>query len=290
MSIPLDLFDRRTWPDRPLIMGIVNVTPDSFSDGGSHQRWDRAVSHALGLVADGADLLDIGGESTRPGAAPVPVQEELDRVLPVIRVVRGETGVPLSIDTRKPEVAAAALEAGATLVNDVSALAGPGMAELVAARRAGVCLMHMRGEPGTMQDDPRYENVVEEVRNFLAERIQAALDAGVAVDRIWIDPGIGFGKTIEHNLELLAGLDRLGSLGYPVLVGVSRKGFIGQISDDPVHARLGGSLAALLPVLQLLHAIVRVHDVRATRQFLLVARRIAACHDESRPTTASSGG
>lgn len=290
MTTPLDLFDRRTWPDRPLIMGIVNVTPDSFSDGGSHQRWDRAVSHALGLVADGADLLDIGGESTRPGATPVPVQEELDRVLPVIRVLRGETGVPLSIDTRKPEVAAAALEAGATLVNDVRALAGSGMAELVAARRAGVCLMHMRGEPGSMQDDPRYENVVEEVRNFLAERIQAALDAGVAVDRIWIDPGIGFGKTIEHNLELLAGLDRLGSLGYPVLVGVSRKGFIGQISDDPVHARLGGSLAALLPALQLPRAIVRVHDVRATRQFLLVARRIAACQDESRPTPTSSGG
>lgn len=290
MSTPLDLFDRRTWPDRPLIMGIVNVTPDSFSDGGSHQRWDRAVSRALGLVADGADLLDIGGESTRPGAAPVPVQEELDRVLPVIRVLRGETGVPLSIDTRKPEVAAAALEAGATLVNDVSALASPGMTELVAARRAGVCLMHMRGEPGSMQDDPRYENVVEEVRTFLAERIQVALDAGVGFERIWIDPGIGFGKSIQHNLDLLAGLDRLGSLGYPVLVGVSRKGFIGQISDDPVHARLGGSLAALLPTLPLPHVIVRVHDVRATRQFLLVARRIAACHDESHPTAASSGG
>lgn len=272
----LDLFDLSTWPRRPLIMGIVNVTPDSFSDGGHYRRWDHAVSHALALVDEGADVLDIGGESTRPGAAAVTVEEESSRVLPVVRILAGETATPLSIDTRHPEVAAAALEAGAVLVNDVQGLRAPGMTELVAARGAGVSILHMQGEPGTMQEAPHYEDVVEEVRGFLAARAQAALDAGIPAGRVWIDPGIGFGKTLEHNLQLLAGLDRLASLGYPVLVGASRKGFIGQISGDPVHARLGGSLAPLEHVRKLPHAIVRVHDVAATRQYLEVAQRIDA--------------
>ena len=276
MTAPLDLFAPHTWPDRPLIMGIVNVTPDSFSDGGQYRRWDRAVNHALALVAEGADLLDIGGESTRPGASPISAEEELARVLPVLRVLAGECSTPLSIDTRKPEVAAAALDAGATLVNDVEGLGASGMLELVVARGAGACLVHMQGQPATMQAAPHYDDVVEEVRAFLAARAQAALDGGLRSERVWIDPGIGFGKTLEHNLRRLAGLDRLASLGYPVLVGASRKGFIGQISGDPVHARIGGSLAALEAVRRLPRAIVRVHDVAATRQYFLVAQQIDA--------------
>ena len=275
MAVPFELFDPTTWPDRPLVMGIVNVTPDSFSDGGHFARWDKAVAHGLELVAEGADVLDVGGESTRPGAEPVPVQEELDRVLPVIRALAGETDVSLSVDTRKPEVAAAALEAGAQLVNDVGGLRAEDMATTVARHGAGVCVMHMQGEPGTMQDAPRYEDVVEEVRTFLDERVHRALDAGIDPTRIWIDPGIGFGKKLVHNLALLAGLDRLASLGYPVLVGASRKRFIGDISGDPVDERLGGSLAAIAPALRLPRSIVRVHDVAATRQFLLVSRRLA---------------
>jgi dihydropteroate synthase len=266
----MNLHDPSTWPDRPLVMGIVNVTPDSFSDGGSFFRWEKAVEHGLRLVAEGADLLDIGGESTRPGAATISVEEELRRVLPVVRALAGEVEVPLSIDTRKVEVAAPALESGAVLLNDVGGLRDRKLLETAVRHGAAVCAMHMLGEPGTMQEDPRYDDVLGEVTGFLSQRARAARTAGVEAKKIWLDPGIGFGKTLEHNLALLRGLDRIGALGYPVLVGVSRKRFLGEISGAAVHERLPGSLAALEAVLDLPRAIVRVHDVAATRQVLAV--------------------
>ena len=271
----MDLLRPDTWPARPLVMGIVNVTPDSFSDGGQHHRWDKAVEHALQLVRDGADVLDIGGESTRPGSDPVDVDEELDRVLPVIRVLAGETDTPTSIDTRKPAVAEAALAAGAALVNDVNGLREPGMIETIARVGAGACIMHMQGTPRTMQQEPHYDDVVGEVLDFLRDQAHRAIAAGVDRERIWIDPGLGFGKTLEHNLELLAALDRFARLGYPVLVGASRKRFIDRIRTAPVDERLGGSLAAIADITRLPRAVVRVHDVFATRQFLEVRARIA---------------
>lgn len=255
-------------------MGVLNVTPDSFSDGGKYRRWDKAVSHGLQLVKDGADVLDIGGESTRPGAAAIDAEEEIARILPVVRVLAGETDVPLSIDTRKPAVAAAALDAGAVLVNDVGGLRDPAMVDLIAATGAGACVMHMQGEPGTMQDDPHYDDVVADVLTFLRQRIARVAAAGVDERKLWIDPGIGFGKTLEHNLALLAALDRFAALGYPVLVGASRKRFIGAISGDPVHERLGGSLAAIADVGRVPRCVVRVHDVLATRQFFEVRDRV----------------
>jgi dihydropteroate synthase len=269
-------------------MGIVNVTPDSFSDGGSHLRWERALQHALALVAQGADLLDVGGESTRPGSEPVTEQEELRRVVPVLRALTGETTVPVTIDTRKPSVADEALSLGARWVNDVGGLREPAMAEVVARHGAGICLMHMRGEPATMQQNPGYEDVLTEVKSFLADQAAAARAAGLGPGSVWIDPGIGFGKRLEHNLTLMAGLDRLVSLGYPVVVGASRKGFIGEISGDPVTERLGGSLAAAGQALRLPRAIVRVHDVAATRQYLQVRRHLMEARADllrDRPTS-----
>ncbi len=270
----LDLFDPSSWPQRPLVMGIVNVTPDSFSDGGHFLRWERAVEHGLALVAEGADLLDIGGESTRPGAEPVSAAEERARVLPVIRALAGEVDVPLSIDTRKPEVAAAALAAGAVWVNDVGGLRDRDMGRVVAEHAAGICIMHMQGEPRTMQEAPHYEDVVTEVVDFLRRRVERALEAGIEAEAIWVDPGIGFGKNLQHNLELLHSLDRLAALGYPVLIGASRKRFIGEIRGAPVDERLAGSLAAIEGTLDLPRAIVRVHDVGPTRQYLEVRRRL----------------
>jgi dihydropteroate synthase len=274
MEAPIQIFDPPSWPPRPLLMGIVNVTPDSFSDGGALLSWERAVAHGLRLIDEGADLLDIGGESTRPGSSPVSLEEELGRVLPVLRALHGETDRPLSIDTRKPEVAREALKAGARLVNDVGGLREPEMTHCIASAQAGVVIMHMQGEPQTMQVDPRYGDVLTEIRDTLEERARIAQELGIGRSRIWIDPGIGFGKRLEHNLQLLAGLDRLASLGYPVLLGASRKGFIGEISGDPVYERLAGSLAAAGHALDLPRAIVRVHDVAATRQYLLVRQRI----------------
>jgi len=271
----MDLMRPTTWPARPLVMGIVNVTPDSFSDGGHHRRWDKAVEHALQLVREGADVLDIGGESTRPGSAPVEAGDELERVLPVIRVLAGETDTPISIDTRKPAVAAAALEAGAVLVNDVNGLREDGMIETIARAGAGACIMHMRGTPRTMQQQPHYDDVVVDVQDFLRDRADRALAGGIDGERVWVDPGIGFGKALEHNLELLAALDRFARLGYPVLVGASRKRFIDRIRTAPVDERLGGSLAAVADATRLPRAVVRVHDVFATRQFLEVRVRIA---------------
>lgn len=263
----------------PAIWGIVNVTPDSFSDGGRHASPEAAVAHGRRLVAWGADVLDVGGESTRPGAREVGAGEEIDRVVPVIRGLQ-EAGVrvPVSVDTRKGEVAEAALAAGAVLVNDVSAgTYDPGIGTLAAAARhgAGVVLMHMQGRPETMQDRPAYGgDVVAEVRSYLAERVRAAKAAGVAVDRILVDPGIGFGKTLEHNLELLRRLEELVGDGVPVLLGASRKSFLGRVTGRDVEDRLAGSLACVARAVEAGVRAVRVHDVRATCDVLRVLGRI----------------
>ena len=263
---------------RPLVMGVVNVTPDSFSDGGRLATREAALAHALALDAAGADILDIGGESTRPGAEPVSADEEMARTLPLLRELRPRTRRRLSIDTCKPEVARAAVEAGADIWNDVTALSAPGAAELAADLGCEVVLMHMQGEPRTMQKAPHYSDVLAEVCAFLSERAAGALAAGVAHERIWLDPGIGFGKTLEHNLALLAGLDRIVALGFPVLLGVSRKRFIAAIGpggEDPGD-RLGGSLAAALAGARAGAAAIRAHDVAETVQALEVQARILA--------------
>jgi dihydropteroate synthase len=254
-------------------MGVVNVTPDSFSDGGLYLDQGAAVAHALELERDGAAILDVGGESTRPGAEPVPEGEERRRVVPVIEgLVAAGAQAQISIDTSKSAVAAAALEAGATLVNDVTALrADPAMASLVAASGADCCLMHMLGEPRTMQKDPRYEDVVSEVKAFLEERIAYAISAGVAEERILIDPGIGFGKTAAHNLELLARLDELAALGRPVVVGTSRKSFLGRLTGRATDERLAGTIATNVLAYERGAAVFRVHDVRPVHDALAVA-------------------
>jgi len=255
------------------VMGIVNVTPDSFSDGGLYLDPERAIEHGRELAAAGADVLDIGGESTRPGAEPVGTQDELARVIPVIEGLSGVA--PLSIDTSKAEVAAAAVRAGASMVNDVTALSGdPGMAAVCAETGVDVVLMHMLGEPRTMQRDPRYSDVVADVTDFLLSRVEAASSAGIAGERIWIDPGIGFGKTLEHNLELLAATGRFATTGLPVLVGPSRKAFIGRIDGSPEDGRLGGTIAACLAAADGGAAMVRVHDVAPVAQALRVRGRI----------------
>lgn len=257
---------------RPLIMGIVNVTPDSFSDGGRYDSTEAAVAHGLALVEQGADLLDIGGESTRPGATPVPLDEELRRVLPVIESLVRQSTVPLSVDTMKAEVARQCLERGAHIVNDVTALAGdPRMLEVARTFEAGVVLMHMQGTPATMQANPQYEDVVRDVYRFLEERMREATAGGIAAERIALDPGIGFGKTREHNLEILAHLEQFQRLGRPVCLGVSRKGFMGGLLNRPVNERQAGSLAAVCSAVQHRAAqIVRVHDVAGTRDALTV--------------------
>lgn len=268
--------------ERLLVMGVVNATPDSFSDGGAFLDPRRAIEHGLDLVADGADLLDVGGESTRPGAAPVGEAEELARVLPVVRGLVDATRTPISIDTTKARVAEAALAAGASIVNDVSAgRTEPGILAVAARAKAGCVLMHMHGAPRDMQRDPRYGDVVREVRAFLAERAAVALAAGIDRSRLWIDPGIGFGKTLEHNLALLRRLGELRELGFPILLGVSRKSFIAGVEEaagvprSPAGERLGGTLAALAIGVANGASIVRVHDVREAKQAALVARALA---------------
>jgi len=254
-------------------MGIVNVTPDSFSDGGRFLDPAAAIAHGRELAAAGADVLDVGGESTRPGATAVSAAEELERVMPVIEGLAGVA--PLSIDTTKAEVAARAIEAGAAMVNDVTALSDPDMAPLCAERGVEVVVMHMLGTPRTMQDDPRYDDVVGEILEFLTERADRAVAAGIERDRIWIDPGIGFGKTTGHNLTLLAAVDRFAATGLPVLIGPSRKTFIGRLSGDaPEGERLGGTIAACLAALAGGAAMVRGHDVAPVAQAIAVARAI----------------
>lgn len=272
---------------RPVVMGIVNVTPDSFSDGGRWLDPAAAIAHGLALRADGADILDVGGESTRPGAAAVGADEERRRVVPVVEALAG-AGARVSVDTMKADVAAAALDAGATFVNDVAALRDPDMLPLVAERGCDVCLVHMRGEPRTMQDDPRYDDVVDDVRAFLEARAQAALDAGVARERIVLDPGIGFGKTVDHNLELLDRLDELVALGFPVLVGTSRKSFLGRIAGRDADDRLSGTIATNVLALARGASIFRVHDVAPVRDALTVAAATLARRWTPGETTTTS--
>lgn len=255
--------------ERPLIMGVVNITPDSFSDGGRYFSSADAVAHAWQLVEEGADILDIGGESSRPGAEAVGAAEEMSRALPVIEALLG-AGVPLSIDTAKPEVMRAAIGAGAAMVNDIQALQAPGALEAVRSSNAAVCLMHMQGSPRTMQQAPEYVDVVADIKGFLAERAAAVAAAGIARERIVVDPGFGFGKTPEHNLELLRRLEEIAAGGYPVLAGLSRKATLGVITGRPVGERLHASVAAAVLAAERGAAIVRVHDVAATRDALAV--------------------
>ena len=261
----------------PRLIGVVNVTPDSFSDGGLFLDPERAIAHGRELAAEGADTLDVGGESTRPGAQAVSAEVELERVEPVIAALAGGEGprVAVSIDTSKAAVAAAALDAGAEIVNDVTALrADPEMAALCADRGCGVVLMHMLGTPRTMQRDPTYDDVVAEVKAFLVERVEAAVGAGIAEERIWVDPGIGFGKTLDHNLELLARLGELRELGRPIVIGTSRKSFLGRLTGREVTDRLGGTIASNVLALAAGAEIFRVHEVAPVRQALDAAEAI----------------
>ena len=256
---------------QPLVMGIVNVTPDSFSDGGRFDRPDRAVAHALQLVAEGADILDIGGESTRPGARNVSLDEELERVVPVIRSLVGRTDVPISIDTSKPQVMRAAVEAGAVMINDVNGLRADGALATAAGLEAAICVMHMQGQPRTMQQDPQYDDVVADVMDFLRQRVAACQAAGIARERLLIDPGFGFGKTLAHNLALLNRQQELLVLDLPLLIGISRKSMLGAITGrENADQRLAASLAAALLSAQRGAAILRVHDVAPTVDALKV--------------------
>jgi dihydropteroate synthase len=272
-------------------MGVVNVTPDSFSDGGAYPDAEAAVAHAVRLAREGADLLDVGGESTRPGAEAVDAEEERRRVLPVVEGIRAAgVAARISVDTSKVAVAAAALDAGADYVNDVTALRGdPDLAGLVADRGVDVCLMHMRGSPRTMQDDPRYDDVVDTVKAFLEERMAAAVQAGIAEERIELDPGIGFGKTVAHNLELIDRLGEIVALGRPVVLGTSRKAFIGRITgrDDP-RERTAGTLATLVLGLERGATVFRVHDVAPARDALAVAAATLLRMRPSPPPAGSS--
>ena len=258
----------------PCVMGIVNVTPDSFSDGGKFAATNLAIEHALRLASEGADILDIGGESTRPNAIPVSLQEELDRVIPVIESLVGQVNIPLSIDTYKPQVMQAAIDAGASMVNDVRALQEDGALELMAESNAGVCLMHMQGTPQTMQNHPHYDDVVNDIKTFLKARLQASIHAGIEVSRIVLDPGFGFGKTREHNITLIRELESFAELGQPLLVGLSRKSVLGQVTGKNVDARLYASIAASVIAAQKGARILRVHDVGATVEALKVVSAI----------------
>ena len=277
VSPQLDCAGRVLRLDRALVMGIVNVTPDSFSDGGAHDSADAAVAHGLKLVEEGADLLDIGGESSRPGSAPVPLEEELRRVLPVIEQLAARTAVPISVDTFKPEVMRAAVAAGAGMINDIHALRQPGALEAAADTGVPVVLMHMQGEPGSMQADPQYDDVVAEVHRFLVQRLFAAEMAGIAKKNLIVDLGFGFGKTLQHNLTLLARSESFLELGVPMLAGLSRKRMLGEITGREVPAdRLAASVAAHVVAVQRGARIVRVHDVAATVDALKLWQAVQA--------------
>ncbi|GAA5088797.1 dihydropteroate synthase [Paenalcaligenes hermetiae] len=250
-------------------MGIVNVTPDSFSDGNQYIQTDAAIAHAQQLVAEGADILDIGGESTRPGAEPVSVQEELRRLLPVIEALR-ELNIPLSVDTFKPEVMRAVLDAGADIINDIAGFRDPASVAAVADSSCGLCVMHMQGEPKTMQKQPHYDDLYAEVRQFLLQRVQALRGAGVVPERIMLDPGLGFGKTVAHNYSLLRDLAAIQIESYPWLIGLSRKSMIGHVVNRPPQQRLAGSLAGMLAAVARGAAVVRVHDVAESADALRV--------------------
>jgi len=258
---------------RPLVMGIINVTPDSFSDGGKHFQSDAALAHAQQLIIEGADILDIGGESTRPGALPVSAQQELDRVSPIIEGLR-HAPVPISIDTCKPDVIRAAIASGVSMVNSIDALSDKSAMHEVASSKVAVCLMHKQGKPQTMQAKPEYENVVAEVSSFLSKRIDAVESAGIPHNRIVIDPGFGFGKTLAHNLALLRELEIFTQFGVPVLAGLSRKSMLGTLTGQDVAQRMPSSIAAALIAVQRGAAIVRVHDVRATVDALMIWKAV----------------
>jgi len=264
----LDCGGRKLDLSRPAVMGILNVTPDSFSNGGVFLSRENAIAHARRMAEEGADIIDVGGESTRPGAQPVSAQEEMDRVIPVIEALRGKISLPISIDTSKPEVMRAAVAAGAGFINDVRALRDAGALEAAVSLHVPVCLMHMQGEPRSMQENPRYRDVVSDIGDFLRARLQAAQAAGIPAQRLVIDPGFGFGKTLEHNLELLRGLKKLQSLGAPILAGLSRKSLIGKALGLPVEGRLYASVALALMAVQNGARIVRVHDVGPTVEAL----------------------
>lgn len=270
----IDCGGRNLLLDRPRIMGVLNVTPDSFSDGGAWVSRKQALMHAHHMAAAGADMIDVGGESTRPGAATVSVDEELERTIPLVEKLYNELVLPISIDTSKPEVMQAAAAAGAGLINDVYALRRPGALEAAAASGLPVCLMHMQGEPDSMQDKPDYVDVVAEVEGFLLQRVEACVSAGMPRERILLDPGFGFGKRLEHNLQLLREMPRLASHGYAVLAGLSRKSMLGQLTGRGVEDRVSASVAAAMLAVQGGAAIVRVHDVAETRDALRILNAV----------------
>ncbi len=264
-----------TLPSRALVMGVLNVTPDSFWGGGRHLDLDAAVTHVLGMIDEGADLIDIGAESSRPGAEPVEEAEEVRRLVPVVQAVCNKVSVPVSIDTTKAGVARRALDAGASIINDISALGfDPLMARVVAETGAGVILMHMRGAPKSMQQNPQYGDVVTEVSQFLLRQMRAAMEAGIGSEQILLDPGFGFGKTVDHNLALLAQLHDLAALGRPLVVGVSRKSFIGRVLDRTVDQRLMGTAAAVVMAVERGARVVRVHDVGAIRDVVRMVEAV----------------
>jgi dihydropteroate synthase len=263
--------------DRPLVMGVLNITPDSFADGGAFLDLNDATDRVRQMLGEGADIVDIGGESTRPGAAPTPEASELERVIPLLENIRlacDARGVPISVDTRKPVVMRAAIAAGASMINDINALRAPGAIEALSEGSAAVCLMHMQGEPATMQQSASYDDVVADVAAFLAERASACVAAGIDRARIVLDPGFGFGKTVEHNLTLLRRLSEIAALGYPLLAGLSRKSTIGMLTGRDVDERMAGSVAAALAAVARGAAVVRVHDVRETADALKVWRAV----------------
>jgi len=266
--------------DLPCVMGVLNVTPDSFSDGGLFIHPEAALRQGEAMAADGAAIIDVGGESTRPGSDPASVDQEAARVVPVVAALRGKVATPVSVDTSKAEVARRALVAGATIVNDVTALRGdPAMAEVVAEAGCPICLMHMLGAPKTMQDDPHYENVVDDVLRFLEERLAFAVAAGIREEQVMLDPGIGFGKTVEHNLLLIRHLDRFVALGRPVVLGASRKRFLGAILDAEPQQRLFGTVATTVIGLQAGAAVFRVHDVKPNVEALRVTEAVRSAGD-----------
>lgn len=256
---------------KPLIMGVLNITPDSFSDGGQHFDTDKAIESAKLMITQGADIIDVGGESTRPGAQSVSISDEINRVIPVIEALHHSTNVIISIDTSKPEVMKLAVEAGASIVNDVCALSADSALETVARLNVDVCLMHMQGSPRTMQKDPTYNDVVDDIKDFFSQKIEACIEAGIAEDRIILDPGFGFGKTLDHNLEILKRFNEFKSFGLPLLAGLSRKSMIGTLLDDRnVGGRVSGSVTAAIIAVQNGADIVRVHDVLETRDALTI--------------------
>ena len=260
--------------ERILIMGVLNVTPDSFSDGGQFLSQTKAIEHAFRMVAEGADIIDVGGESTRPGAEAVSVDEELTRVLPVIKEVARKTDVPVSIDSYKPEVAEKAIQSGASMVNDIYGLRAKGMAEVAAKYKIPVCIMHMQGTPRDMQLNPVYADVIKDIKKFLKTQAEYAIKKGVGKDQIIVDPGLGFGKTLEHNIQIIKKLKDFKKLGYPILIGPSRKSFIGKILDVPVNERLTGTIAATTICAMNSADILRVHDVREIRQAVKIVETV----------------